>query len=103
MSNATSWFKSLGIFGGPKKEKGKGFEVVRSARMPPQMIPLEEDGESPTMPQEPYKDSPGSGSPSKVKESMDQGNCQFLDDEDFIVTMQSADARATWNGCWEVE
>ncbi|KAF7540982.1 hypothetical protein G7054_g920 [Neopestalotiopsis clavispora] len=35
VSTATSWFKSL--FGGKTKEKGKGFEVVRSARMPPAM------------------------------------------------------------------
>ncbi|KAH7034906.1 uncharacterized protein B0I36DRAFT_372694 [Microdochium trichocladiopsis] len=32
---ATSWVK--GLFGGKTKEKGKGFEVVRSARMPPAM------------------------------------------------------------------
>lgn len=32
---ATSWVK--GLFGGKTKEKGKGFEVVRSARMPPTM------------------------------------------------------------------
>ncbi|KAI4591957.1 hypothetical protein KJ359_012032 [Pestalotiopsis sp. 9143b] len=35
VSTATSWFK--GLFGGKTKEKGKGFEVVRSARMPPAM------------------------------------------------------------------
>jgi hypothetical protein len=34
VSSATGWFK--GIFGGKTKEKGKGFEVVRSARAPPQ-------------------------------------------------------------------
>lgn len=33
VSSATGWFK--GIFGGKTKEKGKGFEVVRSARAPP--------------------------------------------------------------------
>ena len=33
VSSATGWFKS--IFGGKTKEKGKGFEVVRSARAPP--------------------------------------------------------------------
>jgi hypothetical protein len=32
---AAGWFK--GLFGGKTKEKGKGFEVVRSARMPPGM------------------------------------------------------------------
>ncbi|CAN8098772.1 unnamed protein product [Discula destructiva] len=35
MATATGWFKY--VFGGKRKEKGKGFEVVRSARMPPAM------------------------------------------------------------------
>lgn len=35
MATATGWFKNM--FGGKRKEKGKGFEVVRSARMPPAM------------------------------------------------------------------
>ncbi|KAI1844317.1 hypothetical protein JX266_009608 [Neoarthrinium moseri] len=35
VATATGWIKSL--FGGKTKEKGKGFEVVRSARMPPAM------------------------------------------------------------------
>lgn len=64
VSSATGWFKSLGFFAGKKKEKGKGFEVVRSTRVPPQMI-AEEDEESPHMPQEPYHDSPGSQSNQK--------------------------------------
>jgi len=34
-ASAAGWFK--GLFGGKTKEKGKGFEVVRSARMPPGM------------------------------------------------------------------
>lgn len=33
VSSASGWLKSL--FGGKTKEKGKGFEVVRSSRMPP--------------------------------------------------------------------
>ncbi|KAF2265517.1 hypothetical protein CC78DRAFT_559831 [Lojkania enalia] len=72
VSNATSWFKGLSLFGGKKKEKGKGFEVVRSARIPPQMMPLEEDDESPQMPQEPYRDSPGT--PSDAKKSPERGS-----------------------------
>ena len=32
VSSATGWFKN--IFGGKTKEKGKGFEVVRSSRVP---------------------------------------------------------------------
>jgi hypothetical protein len=58
VSSATGWFKSLNLLGGRKKEKSKGFEVVRSTRMPPQMMAVEEDKESPDVPQEPYRDSP---------------------------------------------
>jgi hypothetical protein len=60
VSSATGWFKSLNLLGGRKKEKSKGFEVVRSTRMPPQMMAVEETGESPEVPQEPYRDSPES-------------------------------------------
>ncbi|KAL3424869.1 integral membrane protein [Phlyctema vagabunda] len=35
-ASAAGWFK--GLFGGKTKEKGKGFEVVRSSRMPPAMM-----------------------------------------------------------------
>jgi hypothetical protein len=35
VATATGWFRNL--LGGKSKEKGKGFEVVRSARMPPSM------------------------------------------------------------------
>lgn len=35
ITTATGWLR--GLFGGKTKEKGKGFEVVRSARMPPAM------------------------------------------------------------------
>jgi hypothetical protein len=65
VSSATGWFKSLNLLGGRKKEKSKGFEVVRSARMPPQMRAVEEDAESPEVPQEPYRDSPDS--PPRVR------------------------------------
>jgi hypothetical protein len=58
VSSATGWFKSLGVFGGKKKEKGKGFEVVRSTRVPPQMMIAEEEEASPPTLQEPYRDSP---------------------------------------------
>ena len=56
VSSATGWFKN--IFGGKTKEKGKGFEVVRSSRMPPhqQAAP---DGEIALEDQEPYRDDPG--------------------------------------------
>ncbi|GJC99748.1 integral membrane protein [Colletotrichum higginsianum] len=35
MATAAGWFRTM--FGGKSKEKGKGFEVVRSSRMPPAM------------------------------------------------------------------
>ncbi|KNG44038.1 integral membrane protein [Stemphylium lycopersici] len=60
VSSAAGWFKSLNLLGGRKKEKSKGFEVVRSSRMPPQMMAVEEDAESPEVAQEPYRDSPDS-------------------------------------------
>ncbi|KAF2488287.1 hypothetical protein BU16DRAFT_474205 [Lophium mytilinum] len=53
VSSASGWFKTL--LGGKRKEKGKGFEVVRSTRMPPQMVPLGEDEETSPVP---YQDSP---------------------------------------------
>ncbi|KAL7922708.1 hypothetical protein ACQKWADRAFT_312928 [Trichoderma austrokoningii] len=37
VATASGWVRRL-IFGGKTKEKGKGFEVVRSARMPPNMV-----------------------------------------------------------------
>ena len=42
-ASAAGWFK--GLFGGKTKEKGKGFEVVRSARMPPGMVARNAPGE----------------------------------------------------------
>ncbi|KAK2827844.1 hypothetical protein FQN49_007283 [Arthroderma sp. PD_2] len=55
VSSASGWLKSM--FGGKTKDKGKGFEVVRSSRAPPQALvrpqPAEQDGFT-----EPYKDEP---------------------------------------------
>ncbi|MBE7181639.1 MAG: hypothetical protein INR71_10615, partial [Terriglobus roseus] len=57
VSSATGWFKSM--FGGGKKEKPKGFEVVRSRPYP--LAALDEDGdEGATEMQHPYRDSPDS-------------------------------------------
>ncbi|RDA89785.1 hypothetical protein CP533_4682 [Ophiocordyceps camponoti-saundersi (nom. inval.)] len=36
VATATGWFRTM--FNGKTKEKGKGFEVVRSSRMPPAMV-----------------------------------------------------------------
>ncbi|KAK8215685.1 hypothetical protein IWZ01DRAFT_494882 [Phyllosticta capitalensis] len=52
VASAGSWFK--GLFGGKRKDKGKGFEVVRSTRAP-HMMALEEDDETG---HEPYRDNP---------------------------------------------
>ncbi|KAL4869722.1 hypothetical protein BDV12DRAFT_196150 [Aspergillus spectabilis] len=51
VSSATGFFRSL--FQGKTKEKGKGFEVVRSSRAPPQ-APIPEGGDL----HEPYTDEP---------------------------------------------
>ncbi|KAI9721381.1 MAG: hypothetical protein M1828_005130 [Chrysothrix sp. TS-e1954] len=53
VSSATGWFK--GMFGRKTKESGKGFEVVRSSRAPPQRFA--EDDSPPTY-SEPFQDSP---------------------------------------------
>ena len=72
VSSATGWFKSLSLFSAKKKEKGKGFEVVRSTRIPPQMMPVDEDIESSPGPQEPYRDSPDT--PPGARQSPRQGS-----------------------------
>jgi hypothetical protein len=64
VSSATGWFK--GLFGGKTKEQGKGFEVIRSSRMPPQEQEMQE--KTPASP-EPYLDSPGPNSPPQVIEA----------------------------------
>ena len=73
VSSATGWFKSLNLLGvGRKKEKSKGFEVVRSTRMPPQMMAVEEQEErqpSPRTTQEPYRDHPDSPESKKSQKS----------------------------------
>ena len=53
VSSATGWFKS--IFGGKTKEKGKGFEVVRSSRIP---LSQRTPPEIALVDQTPYKDEP---------------------------------------------
>ena len=53
VSSATGWLKNL--FGGKTKEKGKGFEVVRSSRVP--NLSAEEEDIA-LQDQEPYQDDP---------------------------------------------
>jgi hypothetical protein len=99
VSSATGWFKSLNLFGAAKKEKGKGFEVVRSTRVPPQMMPLdEEEDESPRIPQEPYRDSPEGakqGSPAGARGSNDSDSDKSYSDEPFDHRMNISDAAPT--------
>ncbi|KAH6639315.1 hypothetical protein C7974DRAFT_388240 [Boeremia exigua] len=77
VSSATGWFKSLNLMGGGrKKEKSKGFEVVRSTRMPPQMMAVEEQEEqeqAPPSTQEPYRDDPESPESKKSQRSPIRG------------------------------
>ena len=74
VSSATGWFKSLNLLGGGrKKEKSKGFEVVRSTRMPPQMMAVEEQEEheqSARPGQEPYRDHPDSPESKKSQRGL---------------------------------
>ena len=63
VSSASGWFK--GLFGGKTKEKGKGFEVVRSSRVPQLTTP---EGEIALADQKPYKDDPERTPPSKPRE-----------------------------------
>jgi len=72
VSSATGWFKRLNLLGGRKKEKSKGFEVVRSTRMPPAMLAVDEEGaEDAEGGQEPYRDSPDT--PPRVARGGDGG------------------------------
>jgi hypothetical protein len=86
VSSATGWFKSLSLFGAKTKEKGKGFEVVRGTRMPPQMMPLVEHVESPPIPQEPYQDSPDTP-PSAKKPSPQRESPGFTVGAGIVRTM----------------
>lgn len=56
VSSATGWVK--GLFGGKTKDKGKGFEVVRSSRVPPSLGPHINSGATTVNGAEPYRDDP---------------------------------------------
>ena len=69
VSSATGWFK--GLLGGKTKDKGKGFEVVRSSRVPPPGLMPPVDG-PPGSPEpyrgaEPYKDEPTTPTEAKAR------------------------------------
>ncbi|PNS15677.1 hypothetical protein CAC42_4129 [Sphaceloma murrayae] len=82
VSNASTWLQRL--MGGKKKDKQKGFEVVRSSRAPPEMLnPIntdrgpEEEGEelqtSPPIHYPPYRDLPESQSASGASPNPPEG------------------------------
>lgn len=79
VSSATGWFKNF--FGGKTKEKGKGFEVVRSSRMPPPGK-TPDDGEIALEDQEPYRDDPeAAGIP---KATLRPRNLELEDEGDAV-------------------
>ncbi len=58
VASAAGWFKSL--LGGKAKEKGKGFEVIRSSRAPPPRT-SQQDEIATSIEQLPYQDNPETG------------------------------------------
>lgn len=67
VSSARGWFK--GFFGGKTKETGKGFEVVRSSRVPP-ATHRDPSGALVTGGEGPYTDSPEPGVPAERKQDL---------------------------------
>lgn len=67
VSSAAGWFQSL--FGGKTKEKGKGFEVVRSSRAPPTTGRRAQPGGIVTAEDAPYTDDPaGAQQPERSRD-----------------------------------
>lgn len=105
--SASGWIKNL--FGGKTKEKGKGFEVVRSSRAPPigrqapsgVIIPGEEAH---------YSDEPGVNQPERSRDLAlsDQGDAigagtRHLPDEESPVSSEDeeADRRSILDEDWQ--
>ena len=78
VSSATGWFRNL--FGGKTKEKGKGFEVVRSSRVPQLKAAEEED--IALQEQGPYRDDPEAAG---IPRTMGRPRNLELDDEGDAV------------------
>lgn len=73
VSSASGWFR--GLFGGKTKEKGKGFEVVRSSRIPPsQRTPPSEIALADQAPYKDEPDTPGRVETKRDFELEDEGN-----------------------------
>ncbi len=95
VSTATGWLK--GLFGGKTKEKGKGFEVVRSTRAPPPIASYEDEVGSPEMPNEPYRDNP-EPQPADARQQQQQQQEQPVDDGDDQGTPTVVGARGSISG-----
>ncbi|KAI9692613.1 MAG: hypothetical protein M1822_006844 [Bathelium mastoideum] len=83
VSSATGWFR--GLFTGKTKDKGKGFEVVRSTRAPPPMMPVDGASDSPQNEEfidQPYSDSPVQGAPADVHHRRSLGDDDDEEDDD---------------------
>jgi hypothetical protein len=82
VSSATGWFK--GLLGGKTKEKGKGFEVVRSSRAPPGLFPPTPEETGRATP-DVYQDEPRNAaymeSPRGVEAEL-EGSAPYLDTEE---------------------
>ena len=65
VSSASGWIK--GLFGGKTKEKGKGFEVVRSSRVPP-MGRRTPSGAIMQAKEPPYRDDPTAEQPERSRD-----------------------------------
>jgi Transient receptor potential (TRP) ion channel/ML-like domain len=86
VSSATGWFKSL--IGGKTKEKGKGFEVVRSSRAPPGLFPA--------LPEETGRGTPDTyqDEPHQYTESPRGGEAELEGSAPCIDTEEGPMARA---------
>ena len=81
-SSAAGWFRNL--FGGKRKESGKGFEVVRSSRAPP---PRFTDESEPDPFEEPYRDDSPQSSESHPAVIPGQRTRSNVDDHDPARTV----------------
>ncbi|KAI9830536.1 MAG: hypothetical protein M1819_005494 [Sarea resinae] len=71
VSSAAGWFK--GLFGGKTKEKGKGFEVVRSSRAPPPLAQRAASG-TPAAVDVPYRDDPEAEAQPQRRHNIDSSD-----------------------------
>ena len=83
VSSATGWFR--GLFQGKTKDKGKGFEVVRSARAPPPGLFPERDYN------EPYEDNPEDAAAGGHSRTVSAGGAPYRDSEGDNTPRQSSE------------